>query len=62
MVRDEALRLVGSTRGVRDIVDQIKVDEAPEVKMMMGQQGTRNPAAQYPPDYVGPIVPRVKPD
>ena len=61
MVRDEALRLVASTRGVRDIVDQIRVDAAPEAQMMSGQQGTRNPAAAYPPDYAGPIVPRVKP-
>jgi osmotically-inducible protein OsmY len=61
MVRDEALRLVASTRGVRDIVDQIKVDALPEAEMMGGQQGTRNPAVMYPPDYVGPITPRIKP-
>jgi len=61
MVHDDAIGLVASTRGVRDIVDHIKVDELPEVKMLLGQQGTQNPVAQYPPDYVGPTVPRIKP-
>lgn len=58
MVHAEAIRLVASTHGVKGIVDQIRLDSLPEVKMMTGQSGTQNPARQYPPDAVGPTVPR----
>ena len=61
MIHDDAIGLVASTRGVRDIVDHISVNDLPEVKMLLGQQGTQSPLAQYPPDYVGPTVPRIKP-
>jgi osmotically-inducible protein OsmY len=59
MSHDEALRLVGSTHGVRDIVDQLRVDALPNV--MNGEPASATQSASFPPDYVGPIVPRIRP-
>ena len=58
MVRDDALEVVAATKGVKDVIDNIRVDELPEVQAMLPSRTNCSiMSAIYAPPYVGPTIP-----
>jgi osmotically-inducible protein OsmY len=58
MVRDDALEVVAATKGVKDVIDNIRIDELPEVQAMMPPRANCSVMSGiYAPAYVGPTIP-----
>ena len=58
MVRDDALEVVAATKGVKDVIDNIHVDQLPEIEATMPPRANCSVMAGiYAPPYVGPTIP-----